>query len=105
MSNFPETITKAQFEEIMAPMMRLAGINADKPTVSPVNFHVPLTRSTSVKVEFFGPVGIDEYDALLAHVAFYKLLVPQDGEEKLGGGDPISQLKEVISGIWSERAP
>lgn len=98
------TITKEQFDELMGPMMRLAGMQDRRADGSLVKFHVPLTRSTSVKVEFVGPVGVDEYDALLAHVAFYKTLVPQEGEEKIGAGDPLGQLRSIIESIWDARA-
>lgn len=94
------TITKAQFDELMVPILSLAGIHGRFDRVSPANFHVPLTRETTVEVKFHGPVGVDEYDALLAHVAFYKLLVPKKTEQKIGEEDAVRTLKELVAKIW-----
>jgi len=91
------TLTMAQVDELLSPMLALAGMHErDTPASALTAFRVPLSRSTSVEVKFHGPVGIDEYDALLAHVAFYKTLVPQDGEQKVDGRSAVEQIREVL---------
>lgn len=92
------TFTKSQIDELLAPLLNLVAMNnRDVPVSAVTTFRVPLSRSTSVEVKFHGPVGIEEYDALLAHVAFYKLMVPQEGEEKLDGRRIVEQLRAVLN--------
>lgn len=45
-------------------------------------------ESTVCTLEFKGPVSVEVLDAVLAHVAFYKTLLPQDGR-------PTVTLEEV----------
>lgn len=96
--NDERTFTKSQVDELLTPLLNLAVMNnRDVPISAVTAFRVPLSRSTSVEVKFHGPVGIEEYDALLAHVAFYKLMVPAEGEDKLDSRSIVDQLRAVLS--------
>lgn len=40
--------------------------------VMPRDWNIHIGPGTTVSISFRGPVGADEWDALLAHIAFYK---------------------------------
>lgn len=52
------------------------GIGSD--TLSPDRLTFPVSRRTTVEIKFNGPAGVDEWDALLAHIAFYKTWFKDD---------------------------
>lgn len=60
----------------MVPLMKL-GLNE-----GPLqNFQVTVGPDTYARVVFHGPVSIREYEGLLAHIAFYKTMLPDWKEE------------------------
>lgn len=64
------------------------------------NFSIPVGLKTTVTVSFDGPVGVDEYDSLMAHLAYYKkTVVPlsQSEEEMKNARDRIlAKVDEFI---------
>jgi hypothetical protein len=42
------------------------------PAEMPRDWHIHIGPGSIAKITFEGPVGADEWDALLAHIAFYK---------------------------------
>lgn len=63
------------FRETISTLLEY-GIGTD--TLSPDKLEFPVSRRTKVEVRFHGPAGADEWDALLAHIAFYKTWFKDD---------------------------
>lgn len=59
---------REQVTALINGVHRLGGNNPGFPR----EWQIHVGPQTFVKLEFEGPVGADEWDALLAHVAFYK---------------------------------
>lgn len=63
-------ITREKFKEFADSMVPLFYFSEQHYGLA--NFTIPVGPRTRVSVKFDGPVGVEEYESLLAHVAYYK---------------------------------
>lgn len=90
-----DTITRQQFKEFTDAMVPLLYFGRDFHGLT--KFTIPVGSETTATVRFERPVGIDEYESLLAHVAYYKTLLPKD---PLIVSDPRAFMDECVEKVF-----
>lgn len=71
-----DMISRADFKEFVDAVMPVLHFSPDENSLR--RFSIPVGPYSSATVEFRGPVSVECYDSLLAHIAFYKTLFPKD---------------------------
>jgi hypothetical protein len=92
------TITRAQFKKFADTMVPLLYFGREYHGLT--RFTIPVGSNTTATVSFTGPVGIDEYESLLAHIAYYKTLLPK---EPMIVSDPQAFMDECVEKVFGPR--
>lgn len=75
-----DMISRQDFKDFVDAILPVLKFRTDENSLR--KFVIPVGPYTKATVEFSGPVSIDEYDSLLAHVAYYKTLFPKNDSER-----------------------